>query len=58
MQKNSYAGFVFFSTTKQTSLSFWLQQLIESNTIAPYFGPEIENIICQHLFNSDDFYPM
>ena len=38
-----------------------LQQLtafIESNTTAPYFGPEIENIIRQHLFNPDDFYPI
>src|SRR4051794_28311056 len=38
-----------------------LQQLtafIKSNITAPYFGSEIENIIRQHLFNPDDFYPI
>ncbi|GBC01873.1 hypothetical protein RclHR1_04360018 [Rhizophagus clarus] len=38
-----------------------LQQLtafIKSNTTALYFGPEIKNIIRQHLFNPDDFYPI
>ena len=54
----------FFQQQNKPVFSFVegrLQQLtafIESNTTAPYFGPEIENIICQHLFNSDDFYPI
>ncbi|GBC17893.1 hypothetical protein GLOIN_2v1761146 [Rhizophagus irregularis DAOM 181602=DAOM 197198] len=31
---------------------------IESNITALHFGSEIENIIQQHLFNPNDFYPI
>ncbi|GES81531.1 CGG triplet repeat-binding protein 1 [Rhizophagus clarus] len=62
--KEFVQDFDFFQQQNKSVFSFVegrLQQLtsfIKSNTTAPYFSPEIENIICQHLFNPDDFYPI